>query len=142
MHKDPEKTPVDAKKYAPGLNDPEIKYGLPSEIDFCGSCAISNQRPNSAVEFKHTAETKKATIHLDEDGVCDACKVSADKKKNIDWTERDRELRDLCDRFRSKDGSYDCLVPGSGGKDEAGSVSGAAAPAPAGREAPGNAAAA
>lgn len=24
---------------------------------------------------------------------------------------------DLCDRYRSKDGSYDCVVPGSGGKD-------------------------
>jgi N-acetyl sugar amidotransferase len=26
-------------------------------------------------------------------------------------------LRELCDRFRKNDGSYDCLVPGSGGKD-------------------------
>ncbi|MCG8511754.1 MAG: N-acetyl sugar amidotransferase [Rhodospirillales bacterium] len=117
MHKDPEKTPVDAGKFAPGLNDPEIKYGLPGNIEFCGSCGISNQRPNSAIEFKHTAETKKATIHFDEDGICDACRVAAAKKKHIDWQERDRELRDLCDRFRSKDGSYDCLVPGSGGKD-------------------------
>jgi N-acetyl sugar amidotransferase len=117
MHKDPEKISFDANKFAPGLNDPEIKYGLPLDIEFCGNCAISNQRPNSAIEFKHTAETKKATIHFDEDGVCDACRVTADKKKNIDWSKRDRELRDLCDRFRSKDGSYDCLVPGSGGKD-------------------------
>jgi tRNA(Ile)-lysidine synthase TilS/MesJ len=35
----------------------------------------------------------------------------------IDWSERRKELKDLCDRHRSKDGSYDCLVPGSGGKD-------------------------
>lgn len=117
MHKDPEKIPFDANRFAPGLNDPEIRYGLPSDIEFCKRCGISNQRPNSAVEFKHTAATKKATIHFDEEGVCDACKVAADKKKYIDWDERDRELRDLCDRFRSKDGSYDCLVPGSGGKD-------------------------
>lgn len=26
-------------------------------------------------------------------------------------------MKKLCDRFRSKDGSYDCIVPGSGGKD-------------------------
>ena len=27
------------------------------------------------------------------------------------------ELRELCDQYRKNDGSYDCLVPGSGGKD-------------------------
>ena len=41
----------------------------------------------------------------------------SDKKSKIDWGLRDKELRDLCDQYRSKDGSYDCLVPGSGGKD-------------------------
>ena len=30
---------------------------------------------------------------------------------------REQELRELCDRYRRTDGSYDCLVPGSGGKD-------------------------
>ena len=32
-------------------------------------------------------------------------------------TEREQQLRVLCDRFRRNDGGYDCLVPGSGGKD-------------------------
>ena len=31
--------------------------------------------------------------------------------------EREKELKDLCDRFRKKNKRYDCLVPASGGKD-------------------------
>ena len=37
----------------------EAYYGLPQEVDFCKSCVISNQRPNSTIEQKHTRETKK-----------------------------------------------------------------------------------
>ncbi len=95
----------------------EIKYGLPGEVRFCRTCVISNQRPNSAVEYKHTADSHKATIHLDDDGVCDACKVAEQKWQRIDWQAREQRLWELCDRYRSSDGSYDCLCPGSGGKD-------------------------
>ena len=34
----------------------------------------------------------------------------------INWKE-EKELRDLCDKHRKNNGEYDCLVPGSGGKD-------------------------
>lgn len=95
----------------------EAKYGLPQNVEFCRKCVISNQRPNSAVEFRHTAQTKKETIHFDEEGVCDACRMAERKHHEIDWERREQELRNLCDQFRTKDGSYDCLVPGSGGKD-------------------------
>ena len=95
----------------------EAYYGLPRTVEFCSRCVISNQRPNSAVEYEHTAESKKETIRLDEHGICDACRVAEMKRLTIDWGERDRALRDLCDRFRRSDGNYDCLVPGSGGKD-------------------------
>ena len=30
-----------------------VKYGLPEQVLFCRRCVISNQRPNSAVEFAH-----------------------------------------------------------------------------------------
>jgi len=95
----------------------ETKYGLPKEIKFCSKCVISNQRPNSAVEFQHTSKSKKKTINFNDDNVCDACKVAEEKKSAIDWSERERELKELCDKYRKSDGSYDCLVPGSGGKD-------------------------
>lgn len=95
----------------------EIKYGLPATIKFCTRCVISNQRPNSAIEYQHTSASSKSTIEFDDEGVCDACRVAERKASEIDWDERERELRDLCDKYRRSDGHYDCIVPGSGGKD-------------------------
>lgn len=92
------------------------RYGLPDEVKFCVRCVISNQRPSSVVEFNNTPESPKPTIHFDSEGVCDACRV-AEHKQAINWGERERELHDLCDRFRKRSGDYDCIVPGSGGKD-------------------------
>jgi N-acetyl sugar amidotransferase len=96
----------------------EVKYGLPEKVVFCNRCVMSNQRPSSAVEFKHTLKSKKVTLNIDENGVCDACRV-AEQKDRINWAEREKELTDLCDRYRRDDGDYDCIVPGSGGKDSA-----------------------
>ncbi|HLF98260.1 MAG TPA: N-acetyl sugar amidotransferase [Methylococcaceae bacterium] len=109
--------PVDEADFRKPAGTLEAKYGLPPEVNFCRRCVISNQRPNSAVELAHTRESKKTTINLDRDGVCDACRVAEQKHGIIDWGKREGQLRDLCDRHRSKDGSYDCIVPGSGGKD-------------------------
>jgi N-acetyl sugar amidotransferase len=90
--------------------------GLPTEVVFCKRCTISNQRPSTSVEFRNTANTAKQFIDFDSEGICDACRY-ADIKKGIDWNERERELVELLNRFRSSDGSHDILVPGSGGKD-------------------------
>ena len=95
----------------------EARWGLPRDIKFCSICVISNQRPNSTVEYEHNASSSKRTIALNSDGICDACKLAEQKNSEVDWSQREQELWELCDRFRSKDGSYDCLVPGSGGKD-------------------------
>ena len=59
-------------------------------------------------------------MEFDENDVCHACRFH-EKKRNqeIDWDERERELIDLCDRYRKNDGTYDCIVGGSGGKDGA-----------------------
>lgn len=91
-------------------------YGLPLEVKFCKMCVMSNQRPASASEFKHNIDSKKTTLQIDEDGICDACKVAL-KKEKINWSKREEELMTLLDKYRKNDGSYDCLVPGSGGKD-------------------------
>lgn len=104
------------RDYSEAAVAPEALYGLPADVRFCSSCVISNQRPNSAIEFRHTAASAKTTIALDSDGVCDACKV-AEAKQHIDWDSRHQELRELAARFRRDDGRYDCIVPGSGGKD-------------------------
>ena len=94
----------------------ESYYGLPHEIKFCKECTISNQRPNSIIEQKHTKESKKPVIAFNENGVCDACQTK-DWKEKINWDDRENELNELLNKHRSSDGSYDCLVPGSGGKD-------------------------
>ena len=99
------------------LSRVETKYGLPPEVRFCRRCVISNQRPNSAVEFKHTKDSRKSTIAFDAEGICDACRATERKLRETDWDRREAELRALCDRYRRSDGHYDCLVPGSGGKD-------------------------
>ena len=108
---------LDLSEFAPGATNSRRKYGLPETISFCVKCCISNQRPSSTVEFKHTEASNKTTINFDENGICDACRVSERKSQEIDWEEREAKLLELCDRFRSRNGSYDCLVPGSGGKD-------------------------
>lgn len=97
----------------------KTKYGLPEKVIFCKKCVISNQRPSSTVEFKHTKKEKKETIVFEEDGICDACKYAEYKDNEIDWKTREKELLKLCDKYRSKNGYYDCVVPGSGGKDSA-----------------------
>lgn len=99
-------------------NSNEVYYGLPAEVKFCSKCVMSNQRPVSAVEFKHTIDSKKTTMAFDAHEVCDACRAN-EQKNAIDWQKRETELIQLLDQYRSKDGSYDCVVPGSGGKDSA-----------------------
>jgi len=76
------------------------KYSLPLHVQYCKRCTMSNQRPR--ITFI--------------DGVCSAC-LYADYKKQIDWNERELELKDLCDRYRKGNGEYDVIVPSSGGKD-------------------------
>jgi len=94
----------------------ETKYGLPEKVIFCKRCVMSNQRPASAVEFKHTKDSKKITLHIDEEGICDACRF-AELKEKIDWRKREEDLLRLLDRHRRNDGHHDCIVSGSGGKD-------------------------
>jgi len=108
---------VDLKKFDPENKNLESKFGLSKEVKFCKRCVISNQRPNSAVEFLHTQDSKKITISFDQEGICDACRYTEQKKNIISWDDREKQLQELCNRYRRTDGSYDCILPGSGGKD-------------------------
>ena len=92
-------------------------YGLPEEIKFCKKCVISNQRPNNVVEFKSKDNQKKGIAFSSDDLICDACNYN-EKKKEINWKEREIQLIDLLSKYKKKSG-YDCVVPGSGGKDSA-----------------------
>ena len=99
-------------------NQSQAFFGLPEQVVFCKSCVISNQRPSSTVEFKHTKNEKKKTIGFGEDGICDACKYHLVKEKEIDWKAREDQLVALLDKYRRTSG-YDVVIPGSGGKDSA-----------------------
>ena len=107
---------VNKKLFSKNANNPSTFYGLPRQIKFCKSCVISNQRPSSSIEFKSNSDQRKVVINFDENGICDACAVKK-RKDEINWEDREEQLRELCNKYRSKDGKYDCLVPGSGGKD-------------------------
>lgn len=97
----------------------ETYFNLPSDVFFCKKCLMSNQRPSSVPEFRHTRNRDGAKyLQFDSDGVCDACQ-QADTKNSIVWQDREKELIDLLNRHRKSNGDYDCLVPGSGGKDSA-----------------------
>ena len=94
----------------------EVYFGLPSKVKFCKKTLISNQRPSSEIEFKHNKNTKKKTLHIDKNFISDTWKYSRIKKK-INYKKREEELLKLLDKHRNKHGEYDCIVPGSGGKD-------------------------
>ena len=96
------------------MNKKKTFFGLPSDVRFCTKCVISNQRPNSSIEFKNKNQ-KKIGIQFDENNVCSACRYH-EIKKNIDWKKRDKMLWSLLSKYRRKSG-YDVIVPSSGGKD-------------------------
>jgi len=71
------------------------------QIYWCKNCLNMSTRPR---------------IEFDEKGWCNACQWM-DEKKNFDWGTREKELNSLLDKYRSKSGGFDCVVPVSGGKD-------------------------
>jgi N-acetyl sugar amidotransferase len=61
--------------------------------------------------------TTKPDLILDQDGICNACR-SYEKRAEIDWSIRRKELLEILEKYRKRDGSnWDCIIPVSGGKD-------------------------
>ena len=113
-------TSVDLTKFSLPDDQLDVFYGLPREVKFCKSCNISNQQPLSSNEYKHAHNSTKRVIDFNDEGICRACTFNKAKQSQlINWGEREQELKDLCSQYRKNDGSYDCIVGGSGGKDSA-----------------------
>ncbi len=72
-----------------------------NKIFWCKNCLNMSTRPR---------------IAFDERGWCNACQWM-EEKKTVDWESRQKELYTLLDRYRSKDGNFDCITTVSGGKD-------------------------
>lgn len=69
---------------------------------YCTRCVLPSTKPD---------------LKFDEEGVCSACR-NYERRGEVDWDVRRRELIQILDRYRSKDGTnYDCIIPVSGGKD-------------------------
>lgn len=75
---------------------------MSTTIRYCTRCVMPETKPD---------------LYFDEEGVCCACRYF-EQREAVDWKARRKELEDILDRFRSRDGSnYDCIIPCSGGKD-------------------------
>ncbi len=71
-------------------------------LKYCSRCVMPDTKPD---------------LILDEEGVCNACH-SYERRKEVDWTAREKELVEVVARYRNQSGSnWDCIVPVSGGKD-------------------------
>jgi N-acetyl sugar amidotransferase len=71
-------------------------------LTYCKKCVIPSTKPD---------------IHLDDEGICNACR-SYDARQAVDWMVRRAELFTILQRYRREDGAnWDCIVPVSGGKD-------------------------
>lgn len=69
---------------------------------YCTKCVMPETRPG---------------ISFDENGVCSGCQ-SYERRKSIDWKERQREFENICSKYRGmNDNGYDCAIAVSGGKD-------------------------
>jgi len=71
-------------------------------LTYCKTCVMPDTKPD---------------LHLDDKGVCNACR-SYESRKEVDWDLRYKELLEVLVRYRNRDSSnWDCIVPVSGGKD-------------------------
>ena len=86
------------------------------EVIFCKKCVESNLRYIGSAQHRDQKGDNKQRTLFSKEGVCSACSYYEEKRK-INWKEREKELVDLLDKHRKSDGSYDVLLPGSGGKD-------------------------
>ena len=96
--------------------------GQPKNVIFCKKCVYSNQKVVPSNLTKDTSDhSNRSFLRFNEKGICSACELVERKKSStynyIDWKKREYEFEKLLERHRSRNGSFDCIVPGSGGKD-------------------------
>tara|TARA_B100001167_G_scaffold171350_1_gene122493 strand:+ start:48 stop:1187 length:1140 start_codon:yes stop_codon:yes gene_type:complete len=70
-------------------------------LNYCKRCLYPDTKPQ---------------LVFDENGICSACK-NHELKEKIDWKSKEKELKEILEKFRSKNNYYDCIIPVSGGKD-------------------------
>ena len=87
------------------------------KIFFCKQCVMSNQKVIPSVMTADVPSHENRSNIRFKEGICSAC-LEIDKKfTSTDWKKREFELNKFLEKYRSRNGSFDCIVPGSGGKD-------------------------
>lgn len=61
-------------------------------------------------------ETHETIIYEPDSGVCSICRQHEYKRERVDWIKKEKEFADIVNSYKGK-GSYDCIIPISGGKD-------------------------
>ena len=51
------------------MQNKQVYYGLPKKVIFCKKTLMSNQKPNSTIEFTHNRNSKKDTLLFDKKGI-------------------------------------------------------------------------
>ena len=90
------------------LNSVEKVYKhLKSDIGFLEKEVFKIIFLNSKNEYLHDKFTKHTPIEFDENNVCYACKTVEKKwDGTIDWKEREKELIELCKKYKNFKGPY------------------------------------
>jgi N-acetyl sugar amidotransferase len=71
-------------------------------MKYCVKCVMPDTKPD---------------LKFNKNGICSACEYY-EKRRDINWQERRKELMKVLEKYKSKDGNnWDCIVPVSGGKD-------------------------
>jgi len=69
-------------------------------MKYCQNCVMPDTRPGVTIV----------------NGLCNACRHKLYKDK-VDWKQREKQFRVLCDQYKSTSNTYDCIVAVSSGKD-------------------------
>lgn len=70
-------------------------------LKYCVRCVMPHTKPD---------------LHIDDDGVCNACRAY-EQRKQVDWLQRREDLLGVLAPYRRHGTNWDCIVPVSGGKD-------------------------
>ena len=95
MDKIPYPQEVDLKKYSKD-NNPKSYYGLPEEVKFCKKCVMSNQKPNSTIEFKNNIESKHLKEKINE--------IIDNINKNLTLVEKIKKFHVINENFTIENG--------------------------------------
>ena len=74
-------------------------YGLPTVVEHCAKCLMTNQKPHSVNETESKKGSAKRGMTIHGDGLCDACHYSVKKSEEIDWFAREKKLIEKLENF-------------------------------------------